>query len=143
MPEQIRKAGLVCRTTQPPRPRSISRLSRGPLLSLIATVSQGLQGRNRFKCNDFFLHMSIDFSPRSTSILQYSVQLHQLAANGDVYIHRHRPSAPELGCCSQRIRAHNFRGGWPCAAGHPVPSFSSLHASPCGSSPARVGELGT
>ena len=40
----MRKDGLIRRIAQPPKPTSISRLSGGPLLSLIATVSQSLQG---------------------------------------------------------------------------------------------------
>lgn len=35
--------------------------------SLIATISEAFRG-NHFKCNDFFLHMSIDVSPRSIGI---------------------------------------------------------------------------
>lgn len=64
---------MVCRPVQVPMLTSVSRPDRGPLLSLMVTVSRGLQGGNHFKCNDCLLHMSIDFSPHSIGVFQYLV----------------------------------------------------------------------
>lgn len=84
----------------------VSRPGRGPLLSLMATVSRGLQGGNHFKCNDCLLHMSIDFFPHSIGVFRYlanrTAQFQQVQANEDVLIHCYcyNPGGLSLGCQS-------------------------------------------
>lgn len=95
----MRKDSLVCRIAQPPKPTSISQLSRGPLLSLIATVSQGLQG-------EIILNAVISFYIRLLTFLHIPLALSNT-----------QPTEQPSYSNSQRTRVYMF-----IAAGSPLPS---------------------
>lgn len=145
--ERRGRDSLVCRTAQLPESTSTSRLSRGPLLSLIATVSPGLQGEIILNVMISFYICLLTFSPHSTGILQYSASetapLHQFPANKDVYIHPRRLSVPPARLPLQPARAQIPGANDPLQVAHPGPSFSCPHSPPCRSSPARAGGLST